>query len=322
MSRRLPSSASGGQSILLLGGLPSSGTELLALFVNAHPDVTLYGEFPLLARMASRFGPVVCAPDVPRAIAELRRLDIYGCFRTPHSPTDDSGSRTLAELFASLMTSEPTRWVGHKTPQNLENAEAMLQLFPEARFLILIRDARDVALSWQRRWGKDPLMTAEKWNRRIRIGLAALEASCPGRYLVTRYEDLIENPEPVGHTICEFLGVPFDADMLRYHETVEEVIEGKRNYGTPLMPGNKEKWRTQMEPALVRRIEEIAFEGLTRFGYEIDAATATRPITAGERLRGRARDVWSYRFVPGRNVDRPMRHWLRSVRLQLQLRLP
>ena len=97
---------------------------------------------------------------------------------------------------------------------------------PEARFIHVIRDGRDVALSVLDRTVRDDVDAAEvarRWRRKIER--AHEDRPKLDHYLEVRYEDLVADPRPALERICEFIELPFDEAMLDYHERSGERLE-------------------------------------------------------------------------------------------------
>lgn len=307
--------------LVFICGFPSSGTDLLKNLLNAHPDIRISGEFPLLPSLARRFGDRLSPDEVRRAVEEIVACDIYGNLARRSLDLSEPGSTTFAAVYARLLQVEPSRWTGNKTPQNAENIEPLDRLFPQARFILIVRDPRDVALSWKKKWGKDPLLCAERWNARMSRALDALSALDSLRFLTVTYEDLLGGHEAVGRRICDFLGLEFDARMKEPHLFVESRTAGKLNYGQPVLPNNTRKWERELPPAAVRRIEEIAFDACRRLGYAPEFGSRAVPLNVFERLRGRIVDSFAMLVVSNRALagGRLGYRW-RALRLELAKR--
>lgn len=307
--------------LVFLGGFGSGGTDLLKNVLNAHPEVSLPGEFPFLPRLADETGPLVPAHRAERVLARLRALDVYGNFPRPEAPLPppQNGGYRLSALYGSLATRDHVRWTGNKSPGNTQNIDKLKAMFPDAKFVIIVRDVRDVALSWSRKWGKDKLACAAKWDMRMRLG-RQLAAELPAEdVLFVRYEGLLEDLEGTARDLCQFLGLDFAPEMLTYHESVTAVVPGKLNYGKALIADNHGKWRTGLSSRDVRRIEEIAYQGMAVYGYSPLAAQGARPITRLESLRGRVRDAWATVFVGNRAIQTGrLRHRARTVTFELR----
>ena len=304
--------------LVLLCGFPSSGTDLLKNLVNAHSEIQMGGEFPLLPSLAAKYGPMVPAAMVGQALDDLRRIDVYQNFDNSAGDLPlYTADVTMAQLFADLLTPHAVTWVGNKTPQNSEHVRELDRLFPEARFIVIVRDVRDVALSWKNKWGKDPLLCADKWNRRMLDAMRHLHAMGPQRHLLIKYEDLLGNQEGVARSICAFLDLSFQPSMLEYHRHVGHTIAGKLNYGEPIIRDNHGKWKNALRPSVILRIEQIAFEGMQYFGYAPSTACDAAPLRATERLVGRALDLAAMLFVGNRAVkENRLAHRVRTIRIQ------
>ena len=305
---------------LFICGFPSSGTDLLKNIVNAHSEIHVGGEFPLLPSLAGRYGARVAHENLERALADLRRMDVYGNLENADF-TPRIGNRreyAFSSLYLDLLTNSDAAWKGNKTPQNAERIRDLEQLFPDARFLVVVRDIRDVALSWHRKWGKNMVLCADKWNRRMRACMRHLGAMSPDRYEIVRYEDLLTGPATVVERICTWLAVEPEPKMLRFHETVERIVPGKLNYGKPIIRGNAQKWRHEMIAKDVLRIEQVAFDAMRELGYEPACARYSRPITWPERVLGVGQDLWAIVAIGNRALEeRRLSYRLRTIRLEL-----
>ena len=106
------------------------------------------------------------------------------------------------------------RWV-HKTPRQILDIARLLGLLPDARFILMLRDGRDVAVSI--RAGTDDLESgARRW---VEENAHAEHLWTHPQVLVVRYEDLIEDPTAVLTGVTNFVGEPFEPSMLEHHET-------------------------------------------------------------------------------------------------------
>ena len=153
-------------------------------------------------------------------------------------------------------------------------------VLPEARFVHLVRDGRDVALSvLGMNWGPSTVPEAAfRWKKRI---LRAREqAPRIGHYVEIRYEDLVRDTEATLRRICEFVDLPYDEEMLRYHEhaserlqekardldrgpdkapqTAEARLESHALATQPPDPERIERWRTEMSVEDRAVYEELA----------------------------------------------------------------
>jgi hypothetical protein len=168
-------------------------------------------------------------------------------------PTDvPSAVRTVYATYARHHGK--TRFAD-KTPSYVLNIGLLASTFPEARFVHLIRDGRDVALSYlDADFGSKTLgQAAVYWDRFVRAGRAAGARIGPSRYREIRYEDLVAEPERTLSEVCDFVGIAFDDRMLRFHERADHLVpslshnEHHRNLYKPLTKGLRD-WRRDLAP--------------------------------------------------------------------------
>lgn len=303
--------------MVFLCGFPGGGTDLLMSVLNAHPGIFIPGEFPFLPRLGDRYGAMIPAAELDRLVRDFHNVDVYRTFRNHHyvnfqrnrkdeierppPPPPEQGSYALATIYQWLLGVPPeVVWTGNKTPSNTEHIDRMTRMFPEARFIIVTRDVRDVVLTWKRKWGKDPLLTAWKYETRMRLGLEHVERLDEGRTLFVKFERLLTDLEEESRRMCEFLELEWDRRMIEFHEHTTKTIAGKPNWGAPLIPENRGKWRRELDEGTARRVEEIAYRAMTSLDYEPALASSPRPLRRRERAVGRIRDLYATVAVDNR----------------------
>ena len=173
-----------------------------------------------------------------------------------------------------------TRW-GDKTPAYIGHIDRVAAIWPEARFLVLVRDGRDVALSLLKvPFGANNVWAAARsWAGAIRHGRDAARRY-PDRVLTVRYEDLVTLPAEEVPRICGFLGLEYDPDMLAIDRTDRtKVVEDQAGWFTNVWGGITTdavgKWRRELTPHQQQVFESVAGAELRELGYETTGATAS-----------------------------------------------
>jgi hypothetical protein len=185
---------------------------------------------------------------------------------------------------------EEKRLYGDKTPGYVVQIRDLARMFPEARFVHLIRDGRNVALSYlERPWGPSTVGEAALyWRSRVSRGRTAGEALGSGRYLEARYETLVTDPETEVRRICSFLDLDFAPEMLEYKQAAEKFIatshqpEAFTALVRPPTSGLRD-WSNAMSQSDIALFEAIAGNLLVDLGYE------RRNDIPGAGVRARAR---------------------------------
>ena len=287
-------------------GVGRSGTTLLRLMLDAHPEMAIPSEtyfVPPLIREARKHKPAPVDVLLDAIVRnDHHRWDDHGIDeaelrdRLEHlrSPAPGAAVRAFFELYAEKH--DATRW-GDKTPLYLKEMKRIHSAVPEASFIHMIRDGRDVALSYSNRLRSmdppreppRPAKLAKRWQRLILRGRRTAQA-LPS-YREVRYEELVAEPERVLLEICAPLELDFDPAMTRYHERASDrLVEMARDLpeadGRPLRPGaermrahamakqppqanNAGKWREEMPEADVAEYESVAGDLLAELGYEV-----------------------------------------------------
>lgn len=254
-----------------------SGTTFLRLALNAHPRVVVPPE--------SRFITELYTGGEVDPAAFLRALEDHERFRLWELPIDEVRRRldgtfpdpipyrraVSAAFEAYAARHGAIRW-GDKTPRYIEHIDLLAQLFPEARFVHVIRDGRNVALSYSHvNFGPATVAgVAELWARRVRAGITSGRSLERGRYLEIRNEDLAEDPEGELHDICDFLDLDFEPVMLDKDARSKGVVAKPTHNYSPEAAGRKgmSSWQDDMRPGHVEMFEAVAGDLLSELGYE------------------------------------------------------
>lgn len=278
-------------------GAARSGTTLLRLMLDRHPEVAIPGEshfIPPLWKRRGRYGRDDRIEDRDAWLRDLsaqrtfRRWDLspelvrQELDRIPH-PT--FAQAVEAVFLAYARSRGKTRW-GDKTPDNVEHLPLLAGLFPQARVVHLIRDGRDVALSTidLKRLHRRAATAAYFWARALRQGRAAAPSLGPGRYLEVTYETLVEHPEREIRRLAGFLDIPFHPAMLQHdREAGDRLPEGvRRLHSRVALPPTRglRDWRRDMRPEEVEEFEAVAGRELLAAGYELSGRRFGLLVTA------------------------------------------
>ena len=266
-------------------GVPRSGTTLLRLMLDAHPELAIPPETHFIPRVIRAVRRGRDADRVAAVIVHHRRWADFNLdadeLRERVGAVDqlDAGGaiRAFYELYAEKR-GKP-RW-GDKTPGYATKMRRIQKALPEARFVHIIRDGRDVVASRARRSQREPLpvdVAARRWKRRIISTRGRAEGV--DHYAEVRYEELVAEPEATLRRVCAFVELPFDEAMLAYHERgAERLAEIDR--GLPARRGRHEldagpriaAHEHADEPPLPERAgawrEEMAQEDVAAFAAE------------------------------------------------------
>jgi Sulfotransferase family len=291
-------------------GVPRSGTTLLRIMLDAHPRLAIPPETGFLSRLVRLPWLWPAGLGRQRLLAIITRAESWPDFHLdahtlaealegvkPFTLAD--GLRAFYRVYAARFNK--SLW-GDKTPLYGRHAYAIARLLPEARFIHLIRDGRDVALSLRTMWfapSRRVDALAGYWARELQR--ARRQGKRLKHYTEIRFEALIRNPEQVLREICQFLELEFDPRMLTYHENAAARLgehEGRTTAngtvsltkarrqsqqwqtGQPVDVSRIERWRTELDIADAVAFEHVAGGLLRELGYP-PATRSTLDRSAG-----------------------------------------
>ena len=267
--RRTP----GGPPFFIVGSA-RSGTTWLRMMLNAHPDVAVPPESRFIVELW-RGADEIDSDELLGRLARHKRFQAWELpiehVRRELPPRPDYGGVMAAAYVAFARRRAKTRW-GDKTPRYVSHIPFLARLFPDARFVHVVRDGRDVALSYADvSFGpKSVAHAAELWAERVRAGRAA-GRSLPGRYLEARYESFVAEPEANARTLCGFVGVGYDPGMLEYTERSKGEILARAARFNPHVgerpQANLRSWEQSMPASHVEIFEAVAGDLLAELGY-------------------------------------------------------
>jgi protein-tyrosine sulfotransferase len=259
---------------IVLGGCGRSGTTVLRMMLDSHRRICCGPESSLFRRravdtrwLADRFG---FDPAEVRALFEAAE-----------------SRPAFIEAFAALCMrmAGKARWA-EKTPRNISRIDAIFRCFPEARFVHVLRDGRDVACSLRthprhkvvdgrivptgvhrpiagcaRRWVRDIESSRRWWG--------------DPRFLTVRYEDLVLDPRSVLERVIAMVGEDWDEAMLAHAVADSPFRDATRFAQNPEALGavntsSLGRWQRDLDARDRRIFKRIAGPLLVELGYAKD----------------------------------------------------
>src|SRR6516164_8507610 len=279
-------------------GYPSSGTTLLRRILNAHPDLCITSEMPLLPMLAGKLPAKVNRTNFNETKRKFLAIDVYGNFHNRELLFSDLAELfgpaehyTAAHLYAALIDRRPCAYYGNKTPQYSESLPKLLALFPHTKLILIVRDIRDVALSFAARWGKSEILCAHKWHRRMDMALATLAQLPAGQSHLVRYEDLVRESQKTVAGIYDFLGIQ---DVHQFDHRTHRLgggFDDDASHAVEFDQTRIGRWRKSLPQAMTRRVEEISYDTLKSFEYVPQFAKGAESLSKLKRLFLEFRDV-------------------------------
>ncbi len=278
-------------------GIPRSGTKLLRGLLINHPNIgipSIETEFlPYWVRNWNKFGNLPQWSIFKKFYKTVIKFPYFIYMRENGKLIQDKTWFELCErytpagIFEALMRHDAkvrfgtAKIWGDKSPSYIGHLPLLKNLFPEARFIHIIRDVRDYCLSINKAYGKNMIRAAQRWVDSIQK--ARLDSKkFPRDYLEVRYEDLLDIPEITMKKVCNFLSQEFHIQMLHFSTSTEDRgdAKGKRE----IVRDNRGKYLNLMKPSIRNKIETIAAPVLKACGYLVDYSGDNKSVSRSQML--------------------------------------
>ena len=246
--------------MIFVVGNSRSGTTMMGRILGKHPDIYTFGELHFFGQLcAPPFSSELRKANAAKLAAELYCVQQEG-YRTHGNPhrflkeaqvfLNDLTSypETPALLFSAFLHHEATKngktIPCDQTPRNVFYIKDILELYPKARIINMIRDPRDVLLSQKRKWkrrflgGSDmpmketfrdwinyhPITISHIWRTAV---TAADQFIQHERVISIYFEELLAHPETIVKSVCDFAGISYTDTMLQVPQVGSSVAEDK-----------------------------------------------------------------------------------------------
>lgn len=288
-------------------GSARSGTTLIRLILNAHSQITVPRESYFITELykyshANRLN-LVFQPDYEQYV---NRLCDNSHFETVVlKPLKLDREEIRKELIQARLKSEPevfdfvydlfarkcaTPLVGDKTPRYSVDLDIILDLFPESKFIYVVRDGRSIYASLKRvEWSwqnKNEIALSRQWHYCMEVMEQHIDVIGPKLHIIN-YEEMVRSPEKVMQETCRFLEVDFENQILEFHKESRseirsgdgEVPEHRKKLQSPISTDSIDAWRRELNSNEVLLFELLNAKHFKFWGYRftINKLNALRP---------------------------------------------
>ncbi len=282
------------QPVFIVGS-PRSGTTWLYHILLSSGDFAIYrSEAQIYNNFGPSFNDFAKASDREAFLQAWLPSEYFartGLEPDAFSQAVRSGVSTPGDLLLRLMQSicayqGAARWA-ECTPDNALYVGRIKREIPNALFIHLVRDGRDVALSLARQrfisqlpWDKHPPETAAAAYWAWIVGKAASAGRrLSADMLTVHYEDLVSSPADELQRIGRFIGKPLNYEHVQ-SSPIGAVDKPNTSFDSDKSATRTEpRWKTLLDADLLRVIECLQVRELREFGYTVQNAN-TRSLPA------------------------------------------
>jgi hypothetical protein len=308
------------QNPIFVVGYMHSGTTLLMSILASHPSIySSKGEtkfFELSGMIQAKYPDISNSESFDAYIRFVVQMITKGFSvredKMPEIPSGEGelvtqiknelgGKQDYLSVFEACMkvlasNAKKSRWM-EKTPTHIFHTETIRSTIPNALFVEIVRDPRDVLASKKTRRADvstdrykakeryfkklekayDPLWDTLSWSAAIRAGMQ-LEQKHPLQHYRIRYEDLVQNPRQEIIALCEFLGIPFLDELLAVEHHNPADIKSKQASG--ISQDSVERWKSVLSLPEVSVIQRLAKLEMKTLAYERAAVPLASQVSS------------------------------------------
>ncbi len=236
---------------IFIVGTQRSGTTLLCRMLTAHPNIFIKNEFSDPYRIFS---------------GNKSKQDIL-------NDIDIEIQNAYHERLENFLKRIDKKLWGLKDPKLTYCLDDLVNHFPDAKILFIIRDGRAVANSYMKsKWGSatNTYYGALRWKREVEVQRAFIQKNLKKCHVV-RYEDLIRNTEQELLEICSFIEQPYSENMKNYIEQPVYIKKNELNKHTfhSIDESIMSKWQTELTPYQISVFEAVAGKTLLQNQYDL-----------------------------------------------------
>lgn len=210
---------------IIILGCPKSGTTLLRLILDSHPNIS-------------------CGPETAFLVDMHAIVSKHWSHMELYRFEKDYWFRKIEEFYSSFQMDYvqrrgKKRWA-EKTPIYTEYTDFLLTLFPNAQFIHLIRDGRDVAYSMKDRhgWYSAVRCMRKSWRSYIQEAQKLGKKLPKNQFLEIRYESLVSKPEETTQALFKYLNETWQPEVLDYNKHEHDIKPTFNQYNKERMQSN------------------------------------------------------------------------------------
>jgi len=282
-------------------GNPRSGTSLLRLMLTCHSEIMIPPECAFLVWWYEKYknwndeNQDELLESFIKDLAQSKKIEFWELdfvlLKEYLSQRNISDYASLSDMvysfYIEMKSSSKVKYWGDKNNYYVKHIDLLNQLFPDAKFIQIIRDGRDVASSYK---NMGQIKSDSKYAPNLPSEISEIAAEWAGnnemiytsfqkeglidKTITVRYEDLVMHPEKSLKRLCDFLLIEFEDGMLNYHsENRNSFLEPKDFLAWKQKTFQKidskavGKYKTHFSKSEIESFEQIAKSTLEKYNY-------------------------------------------------------
>jgi protein-tyrosine sulfotransferase len=262
---------------ILITGCQRSGTTLLHLILDSHPDITGIDETDVKKASLNeylndpKYHPCVSF-KLPIAsyetgfIKTIPGIKVIWCIRDPRDVI-----LSMMKLTLEISKDTTLPWVAHPggAGSEIENSARALHKSMSDELIQLCKSYKVIAGKQPASWSQEEMVFVASLCWRIKQELLAIYYELGIAYMVLHYENLVKNPENTIRDVLQFVGLPWHDNVLKHHQLHSGVSVGGTVNSRPIDKSNIGKWADAFDTRVLSIIKTVCAGTAARYGYRL-----------------------------------------------------
>ena len=287
---------------IFVGGLDRSGKTYMRFMLESHPEIIFSKRMNLWPNYYQQFGSLEKEENLERCLTALGKnkhiLALSPDFQNIQAEFRQ-GSLSYERLFELIHRqfaekNEKKFW-GDQAEFLEYYAPIILESYPTAKFIQMIRDPRDrYAAILKKPASKQGLgIATARWQSSAKLAQKNMD-QYPNRYLVIHYETMVSDPAETISRVCDFLGVEYMPSMIQLDQIPRFEDQSSRdgNWDSPITDKFIGEFRKDLSQGQVAFIEFFSRQPMSRFEYQL-----VEPAEAGSQRNAEYLQTWAFNLI-------------------------
>jgi hypothetical protein len=273
------------RDFVFIVGRGRSGTTLLTRMLNMHSNICIPPEALFIIYLASKYNNktldessiLMFYKDIwleKRLINwHLNKYELRNRLLNIEKPVNYNRlCKSIYLQYAVQNGKNGNIVLGDKNPLYSIYLKKLIALFPDAKFIHIMRDPRDNVLSYKnvKFDTNNTAALAYRWKH-YNNNIIKFKNKYPNKFAIVKYEDLLLHPEIELEKLCQFLGLNYDNKMINFFKIINKNEKTwHKNLRNPLDKRNLYKWKTIMNNNDILIINSICSRVAQRYDYCVD----------------------------------------------------
>jgi hypothetical protein len=270
---------------IFIVGIGRSGTTLIRQMINSHSKIAIPYESHFITKYIksiSTYGDLNDDSNLTKLLSDITSEDILNDWDFKltvdefFEKIEERNLSSIFNVFFSCYAQHHGKCIWGDKSDYLDRMFEIKQLFPDAKFIHIIRDGRDVANSVMKMtWGPSSIGSAANWwAEGVRLGYSMGRMLDNNHYIEVRYEDLVLEAQPTLQKLCDFIGVDYEEKMLDFYKDSKKHIPQRllnQHYNADIPPNTQRvfSWKNELSKLDNDVFQSIAGDVLSEFDYSI-----------------------------------------------------